>query len=42
MKSNLKSLGRIEIHVRTRSVVIRLELVIPAALVLSLVFYLMR
>jgi hypothetical protein len=37
-KSALKSLSRIEIHIRARSVVIRLEIVIPAALFLYFAF----
>jgi hypothetical protein len=42
MKSALKSLSRIEIHIRTRRVVIRLEIVIPAALFLYFAFSLVR
>lgn len=42
MKNKLQSLGRIQVHIRTHSVVIRLDFVIPAALVLYLAFSLAR
>jgi hypothetical protein len=42
MKSTPQSLSRIQIRIRTRCVVIRLDLVIPAALIVSLAYWLFR